>query len=242
MTSACVLAIVLTVVGGSPAFGQSSDERAAAREIVARRSDAVVLVLATIKTRMNISGRESTRDQLVQANATVLDEGGLAVMALSMIEPGEIANRTMGAGALSTEAADLRMRLASGEEVPAKIVLRDADLDLVFLTPTTPLPKPIPAVDAPAGVPAVLDLVITIQRSGETTGWRPIATFGYVQMTVDRPRTYHLLSTASVLGSAVFDIRGRFVGIIVRVGGARTAPIPVILPADDIREVAKQAK
>ena len=227
----------------SSVHAQTPEERAAARDIVVRRSDAVVLVLATIKTRMNIGGRESTRDQPVQANATVLDASGLAVMALSVLEPGEIANRSMGAGALSTEAADLRMRLGgSGDEVPARIVLRDADLDLVFVKPTAPVAAPVPAIDAPAGVPAVLDLVITLQRSGESTGWRPIATFSYVQMTVDRPRTYHALSTPSALGSAVFDTRGRFVGIIVRVGGARTSPQPAVLPADDIREVAAQAR
>ena len=225
-----------------PAAAQTPEERAAARDIVARSSDAVVLVLATIKSRTNIGGRESTRDQAVQANATMLDESGLAVMALSMLEPGEIVNRSMGAGALSTEAADLRMRLASGQEVAAKIVLRDADLDLVFVKPVAAPSAPIPAVDAPAGVPALLDPLITLQRSGETTGWRPIATFSYVQMTVDRPRTYHTLSTPSALGSAVFDTRGRFVGVIVRIGGARTNPLPAVLPADDIREIAKQAK
>jgi hypothetical protein len=224
------------------ASAQTPEERAAGREIVAARGDAVVLVLATIKTRMNIGGRESMRDQPMQANATVLDGSGLAVMSLSVLEPGEIANRSMGSGALSTETADLRMRLGGGEEVPARVALRDADLDLVFVRPVAPLAAPIPAADAAAGVPGLLDPLITLQRSGESTGWRLLASFGSVQMTVDRPRTYHVLSTAAALGSAVFDTRGRFVGVIVRVGGARTNPLPAVLPADDIRDIARQAK
>jgi hypothetical protein len=239
---ATALALFATVLCPGLAAAQSPEERAAARDIVVRRSDAVVLVLATLRTRMNVGGRETTRDQPVLANATVLDGSGLAVMALSVLEPGEIANRSMGAGALSTEAADLRMRLAGGQEVPARVVLRDADLDLLFVRPVQALPAPLPAVDAPAGVPALLDLLITIQRSGESTGWYPLAAFSYVQMTVDRPRTYHALSTAPALGAAVFDTRGRFVGVIVRIGGARTNPLPAVLPADDIREIAKQAK
>jgi hypothetical protein len=232
---------VLTFLAVSSA-AQTPEERAAGREIVAARGDAVVLVLATIKTRMNIGGRESMRDQPMQANATVLDGSGLAVMSLSVLEPGEIANRSMGSGALSTETADLRMRLGGGEEVPARVALRDADLDLVFVKPVAPLAAPIPAADAAAGVPALLDPLITLQRSGESTGWRLLASFGSVQMTVDRPRTYHVLSTAAALGSAVFDTRGRFVGVIVRVGGARTNPLPAVLPADDIRDIARQAK
>jgi hypothetical protein len=237
-----LLALIFVLGAGAGAEAQSPEERAAARELVARRSEAIVMVLATVKTRMNIGGREATRDQSVQANATVLDPTGLAVMALSVLEPGEIANRTMGPGGVSTEISDLRMRRPDGQEIPAKVVLRDSDLDLVFVKPTEPPSAPMPAVDAPSGVPALLDVLVVLQRTGETTGWRPLATLSYVQMTVDRPRTYHALSVTPALGAAVFDTRGRFVGIIVRVGGARTNPLPAVLPADDIREVAGQAK
>ena len=240
MKSTLALALLLAVAASS--YAQTPEERAAARDVVARRSDAVVLVLATIKTRMNIGGRESTRDQPMLANATVLDGSGLTVMALSMLEPGEIANRSIGSGAMSTEATDLRMRLADGQEVPAKIVLRDPDLDLVFVKPVEPPAAPLPSVDAPPGTPAVLDLLVALQRTGEATGWRTLATFTYVQMTVERPRTYHALSSTPGLGAPVFDTRGRFVGVIVRVGGSRTSPLPAVLPAEDIREVAKQAK
>ena len=133
------------------------------------------------------------------------------------------------------------MRLADGREVGARIVLRDADLDLAFLRPLEPLAAPIAAVDAAMGQPQVMDLVIALQRTGEPTGYRALGTFGYVQMTVDKPRLYHIVSTGQ-LGAPVFDAAGRFVGVTVRVGGTRTNPQPGVLPADDIREIAKQAK
>lgn len=233
---------LLMAAMSSAVLAQTPEERAAAREIVAKHADAVVVVMATIKTRMNIGGRETTRDQPTQANATVLEPGGLAVMALSMLEPAEIANRATGAGSMSTETSDLRMRLADGQEVPAKVVLRDADLDLVFVKPAEALPAPTPAVEVPSGVPAPLDPLIALQRTGESTGWRTLATFTYVQMTVDRPRTYHALSTQAALGAPIFDTRGRFVGVVVRVGGSRQSPQPALLPAEDIREIARQAK
>ena len=43
------------------------------------------------------------------------------------------------------------------------------------------------------------------------------------------------------MGAPVFDAAGRFVGVFVRVGGSRTNPLPGILPADDLREIAGQA-
>ena len=49
---------------------QTRDERAAARDVVKKRGDAVVMVLATIKMRVNVGGREQTIDQAAQANGT----------------------------------------------------------------------------------------------------------------------------------------------------------------------------
>lgn len=230
-----------TLCAAAPAMAQTAAERETARQLVAKQSDAVVLALATIKTRVTVQGRENARDLPMQANATVLDGTGLAVMALSNIEPGELATR-MGAGAVESEATDLRMRLGDGREVPAKIVLRDADLDLAFIKPIEAPASPMPAVDGPIGTPALLDLLVAVQRTGEATSWRTLATFAYVQLIVDRPRPYHALSAGAALGSPLFDLDGRFVGVMVRIGGARNNPLPVVLPAQDIREIAKQAK
>jgi hypothetical protein len=88
--------------------------------------------------------------------------------------------------------------------------------------------------------------------------------FGYVEAVIDKPRTVYLMAGAAMgrgLGTPVFDLAGRFVGLMVmkntpvKTGGGGMASAlmagmgggdalgmqPVILPADDIREVAKQA-
>jgi hypothetical protein len=45
------------------------------------------------------------------------------------------------------------------------------------------------------------------------------------------------------LGSPVFDAAGRFVGLIVtRTSGSRGPTATGVLPAEDVREIAKQAK
>jgi hypothetical protein len=232
-----------TLAAAMPAHAQTAEDRATARDLVTRRGDAVILILATLKTRTTVGGRENSQDRPMQANATVLDKSGLAVMALSAIEPSEaMVRRIGGAGAqVQTETAELRMRLADGNEVPARIVLRDADLDLAFLRPVDALESPIPAVDAAQGKPGLMDLVIVLSRTGEQTNYRPIASFGYIQMTVEKPRTYHAVVGGNTPGAAVFDGAGRFVGVFLAVGGSRSLPFVAILPADDIREIAKQA-
>lgn len=221
---------------------QIPEERAAARNLAATRGPAVVMVLATVKTPP--SGRGAARDVPIQTNATVIEPNGLAVMPLSAIDAGSLmAGRGGPAG--PAETADLRMRTADGRELPARVVLRDPDLDLVFIRPVDPPAAPMTAADGPAGTPSLMDLVVVLQRTSESSGWTTWASFAYVQMVIDRPRPYYVVPTATLygggLGSPVFDPSGRFLGIMARIGGARTNPQPAVVPAEDIREIAKQA-
>lgn len=260
--------VVLGLAGAGVASAQSAEERAAARDLIAKRGDTVVAVLGTVKTRMTMSGREAPpTEENIQANATMIDAGGLAVMSLSNLEPGKIMNGIMAQQSmpgmemsLKTETTNLRLRLADGREVPARVVLRDEDLDLAFLRPAEALAAPVPFIESSVGAkPAQLDALLTLQRLGEMAGWRVSAVFSYVIVVVDKPRVAYLGGMTP--GAPVFDSAGRFIGVSVmlaRSGGGSTGMgmmsssgglgglealgyMPVVLPAEEIREVAKQA-
>lgn len=232
---------------------QSPEERAAAREIAAKRGDAVVMVLATVKLQLTVGGREQNQDRPVQTNATILDGTGLAVTALSQLQPEDQMMRafsgTVPPGtsvSVTSEPSDVRMHLADGREVPARIVLRDADLDLIFLKPTEPFASPITAVDGPSGKPALMDPLMILQRTNEALGWKTAAALGQVQLIMDKPRTYYQVAVSTMgnaMGCPLFDTKGGFVGVFVmRSTGSRSPGTAGVLAADDIREVAKQAK
>jgi S1-C subfamily serine protease len=248
-----LLIVGLVAAAALTGRAQSNEERTASREVVRKRGDAVIMVLATVKLHINQGGREQPVDQATQANATVLDNTGLAVMSLSTLQPDGAIERTLssrvGPGTkveVTSEATDIRMRFGE-KEVPAKMVLKDEDLDLAFIRPVDALAAPVPFVDAVSSKPNMLDSLLVLQRTSETTGWLTAAAFGQVQLIIDKPRTYYLVSFPSVggggLGAPMFDTAGRFVGVIVlRTTGQRGTGTPGVLPADDIREAAKQAK
>ncbi len=262
-----VVAAALVVMGlAGPAGAQSADERASAREAVGRNGDAIITVMATLKARVSREGRENPApDQAVRASATVIDGTGLTVLALSAIDPGNVINKTPAMTqrntTFTTELSDVKMRLADGTEVPARVVLRDSDLDLLFVKPAAAPAASMPAVLSSAAGLALMDQVIVVQRLGELTGWKPSAAFGAVEVVVEKPRIFYIVGTltsGSTTGATVFDMKGQFAGIVtLRPGGdskmnalngmqgnmlQTLGMTQVVVPAADIRAVAKQVK
>lgn len=251
---ASLLVVSAMMVTGRPSHAQSPDERTAARAVVKKHGDAVVTVLATVKLRVNVGGRDQPRDQPAQTNATVLDNTGLAVTSLSTLVPDALYERGLSMQVppgtkieVSSEISDMKIRTADGREVPAKLILKDEDLDLAFIRPSEPITPAMPFVDAATAKPSLLDLLVLVQRTNESTAWATSTAFGTVQLIIDKPRTYYLVSFPSMggagLGAPFFDTTGKFVGVILlRNTGQRGSGMPGVLPAEDIREVAKQAK
>lgn len=261
-------ALMLLAASATATSAQTAEDRGAARALLAKRAAAVITVRATIKMRgMPGPGGGDAIEDTITANAVVLDGTGLAVTALSQLDPSDMFKRVMSGvpGApqmeLSVEQSNIRMRLDGGQEVPARIVLRDRDLDLVFLRPAEAPASPMVSVDMTApGTAQAADLVFVLQRFGEMTGWKAGVSFGSVQAVVDKPRTLYIVAAPSVngggLGSPVFDTGGRFLGLIVMrsqsagrmsmfammQGSEGAGILPVVLPVEEIVELAKQAK
>lgn len=246
----CAVLAAAVVASAHVVSAQTPEERAGAREVIAKHGGAVLFVLGTAKVRVNQGGREvQNQDSRIQALVTIIDSSGLGVMSLTAVDPSDVMSaqlsRGRGAGAgvtVSAEASDLRYRLADGKEVPVRVVLRDKDLDLAFLRPVEKPAAPMAAIDIPSVKPAVVDGVVVLQRLPESAGWQSTALFHSVQAVVEKPRTFFIL-TGGIVGSAVFDTRGRFIGVILRLRNEADAAstLPIVLPAADIREVAKQA-
>jgi S1-C subfamily serine protease len=266
----CVAVVALVGLGGGQsAIAQSADERAAARDIVKKWQETIVNVRVVLKTRMSVGGREmQSMEDTVESVATVIDPSGLAVMSLSALNPGGMMSRLMGQTTgssderfqMTSEPTDLKIRLSDGRELPAKIVLRDEDLDLAFIRLTAAPDKPLAALAlADEGRPVPLEPVVVVYRLGRVGGWVPGAALQNIQAIIERPRTMYVADAANGfgvnMGTPAFLLNGKLAGFLVlrSVSGGRPGMfammggseglglLPVILPASDVREVAKQA-
>ena len=242
----------------------AQETRAAARDLVKRWQDAIVNVRVVVKMRMSMGGREmQSNDDTIEAVGTVIDPGGLTVVSLSSINPGPMMTKLISSSSgggqsvdIAGEPTDLKIRLADGRELPSTIALRDEDLNLAFIRPINPPAKPLIAVNlADAGQPALLDQVVVFGRLGRVGGWAPSAALRDIGGIVSKPRTFFVLAGESAgIGTPAFLLNGKIVGILTvrqitndrsSAFAAMSGPeglglLSVILPADDVLEIAKQ--
>ena len=191
---------------GIPAV-EAQEGRAALREMVKKWQDAVVNVRVVLKVRMSMAGREmNSSDESVDTVGTVIDPSGLTVLSLSALNPGAMMNKLMSSAGgngqdqigLTSEPTDVKIRMSDGREVAARIVLRDEDLDLAFLRPTTAPDKPLTAVNlGEGGKPSMLDEVVVLSRLGRVGGWTPSASLHNIGAVIERPRTFYVLGGAT---------------------------------------------
>ena len=257
-------ALLALAAPGSSLLAQ--DDRAAGREIVKKWQHAVVTVRVVLKMRMSVGGREmQSMDESVETVGTVIDPSGLTVLSLGALNPGAMMNKMIGGGGsgqermeFGSEPSDVKLRLSDGKELPARIVLRDEDLDLAFLRPTLKPEKPLIAINlADEGKPVLLDPVVVLTRLGRVGGWAPAASLQTIGAIIEKPRTFYVIESGSTggMGTPAFTSSGKVVGLLtmrsiqtgrsgmfsMMSGSEGLGLLPVILPAADVRDIAQQA-
>lgn len=234
------------------------DTAAAARKVSDDSGAAVVAVRLVIKLRMVVEGREMDESERTdEIRATVIDPSGLAVCSLSEVDPSRQMDFMMEEDPdyrFEAEVVDVKILQPGGKEIPAKVVLRDRDLDLAFIRPVEAPSELMAAIDlTKRAEPQVLDQLVVLGRLGAVGNRVPSVALDRVQAIVEKPRTFYITGMETWmtgLGCPVFTLDGAAVGVLVvravpSVSSGDAGPygdaMPVVLPAADILEAAEQA-
>jgi len=252
-------------------YADAGEEKEAGKAVLAKCGDSVVTVKATVKVRMVVGGSEQMKDESeVETLATVIDPSGLSVMSFSTIDPTRLYSgilkkmKAAGDGPqmnLDSDVTGITMVFPDGREIPAKVVLRDGDLDIAFIKPTEKQEKPFTGLDLTSDAkPEVLDTIFIVTRLDRSAGRGLSISVQRVEAIIAAPRKFYISESSSLmgkLGAPVFTADGKIAGFsILRVtksgdssrmggflaGGTNSLGImSVILPASDVANVAKQA-
>lgn len=266
-----ILSLALAVLGGLTVVARADDAAKSGRDVLAKYQNAVVSVKLAIKQSISVGGRDSKSETKTETTGTIIDPSGLTVVSLATTDPSSAMKDTyaraiaarggdMSQFKFESELTDVKIVLADKTEIAAEVVLRDKDLDLAYLRPTDKPTKPLLFVDLARDAKAqILDEVIVVNRLNQSANRAPAISVGRIEAIVDKPRTFYVLGQSMwgyALGAPVFSLDGKLVGILfLRSAKTQTdqssgfmfsnlnqwGMMPVILPASDIVDGAKQA-
>src|SRR5205814_753989 len=153
------------------------------------------------------------REQRVEVNGTVISPTGLTVTSLAVVDPQsqmegmrEQLGGRGGAELVGTDFKEVKIRFADGKEVPARFVLKDADLDLAFMAPETPEPDRVyPCVNlSEAATGTVLGNYFYVSRASKALQRIPTERTTELIGIVEKPRRFFLVTDQSI-ATSVFD-------------------------------------
>ncbi|MHB1458375.1 MAG: trypsin-like peptidase domain-containing protein [Armatimonadota bacterium] len=231
------------------------------RQLVAKWDKAIVTIQLVVKTSVSYGGEDGgKRESKNEATGAVIDPSGLVVMSLSATSPEE-AMGSMYSGAsrdmkISSQITDIKIITANGTEIPAKIVLRDKDLDLAFIRPKKKPTVPMTAIDLKKAVKMnQFDEGVILYRQGNSANRQIAGVLDRVQTVLTKPRIQYAMGMSAMsasLGAPVFAMDGNVTGLLLiknqpagvtdnSSGLSSMGMMYIVLPAADIIDAAKQA-
>jgi hypothetical protein len=224
------------------------------KSLLDENADCVTWVSVTMRVEVSAGGRSMPpQEQKLEAIGTIIAEDGLTVLSLSTVDPrAKILSRLRTSGAsVQVNYTEVLLLMPDGSEVPAKILLKDNDLDLAYVLPITEEKssegkkrKAFPFVPSKQGnfqSPAVLDGVVSMSKLGRNLYRQSTLRRGWVNAVIEKPRQYYVIENTSP-GTPVFDKRGTWLGVVVYKMERGQPSAIVTLPSKDILEIAEQVR
>lgn len=235
----------------TPAAGAAATPLQDMAKQVLQRDGAAVVTL-----RLVLTARE--QQQELEAMGVVIDKSGLIVSSYVTVDPANALTKQAEKQDSGVEIKTAKLVMQDGTEQALKVVLRDAELDLIFLMPEKELNLPFIDVSKASKGIEVADSMIILSRMGAVGNRQESVVIDTVQSVVLKPRKLYVgdqYKDALYLGNPVFSASGELVGLMIfrtsreAVSRVRPAEDPLlthimaaVLPVADILPGIEQVK
>ncbi|MEZ5325948.1 MAG: hypothetical protein R3F19_12915 [Verrucomicrobiales bacterium] len=260
MTITNMRKIIVTAlcVASLPVSRAAEDIETVGRTVFEKYADSVVTVALTVEIQMSLGTRNQSSEGAIEVPATVMSEKGLLAVSNSAIDVAAQVRQQIGSQVpagmefdVSTSIKSAMIIMPDGADVPAKVVLQDADLDVAFLQ--ADIPEVVAGEDAPpvkfTAVPVVagekaprlepLEDIIVLGRTDKSLNRITTVNVGQIETVIRRPRLIYRANIAGN-GQPVFNGNGELLGLFLRQSSGDAAGAVIIRPVQDVLKVAKQ--
>lgn len=248
---------IITLLATSllPLFAASGPLKDQALALAKTYQDSTLFISAVVSVEITADNNPAQKEeQKIEVIGTVLTNEGLIATSLSTLDIASNMNgRTFNTldGPITLQAkADIRevkIIMPDGTEVPAKVVMKDTDLDLAFLKPEMPGLK-FNAIDAKNSASmSTLDDVIILGRLDKDLNRESMVMISEIVSIIKKPRIFGKMAT-NAAGMPVFNAEGKFLGLGINRTSSKSATEmnvignTVLLPAADLLRSASQVK
>ncbi|MCC6143656.1 MAG: trypsin-like peptidase domain-containing protein, partial [Candidatus Hydrogenedentes bacterium] len=226
-----------------------ADEVAEKGRAVLEANKAAVITLQTI---VEVSFGGQSRESEGEATGTIIQDDGLTIMSLTALDPTTMyENMGQQGGNVVSKVSSVTMLMGDGSEVPAKVILRDKDLDIAFVRPLNKPEAPLPFIDiSNAGQPQLLDQIVVLMQLGQVGRREHAVMVDRIESILAKPRTLYVSAdyrSRSFISSPGFTLDNQFVGLGVmrsirtrNVSGMGSSALLVFVSGADIQETLAQ--
>ena len=171
------------------------------RKLLKDHANCVTWVSVTVRLELSAGGRSiPPQEQKLEALGTIIAEDGLTVLSLNKVDPtANILSRLRTPGAsVNVNYTEVMLLMQDGTEVPAKLLLKDVDLDLAFVLPIKERQEEyndvvfsqVPQKVSKENQPIILDEVVSIGKLKQTLYRQSTLRRGWVNAVIEKPRKY----------------------------------------------------
>jgi len=247
-----IISLLIVLVNGACLQSWAKEPEESWRNLLHEHANCVTWVSVTVRIELSAGGRSvPPQEQKLEALGTIIAEDGLTVLSLNKVDPtASILSRLRSPGAsVNVNYTEVMLLMQDGTEVPAKLLLKDVDLDLAFVLPIKERKEeykevifsPVPPQSSDANDPLILDEVVSIGKLKQTLYRQSTLRRGWVNAVITKPRQYFVIENTAP-GTPVFNKNGDWLGVVVyKMVGRRPSEV-VTLPASDILEIAEQVR
>jgi len=207
--------------------------------------------LVTVKFVLKVTAGGEDRENAGETTGVMIDNHGLVVCSNTQLG-GFVRFLRTRVGAITATPMDLKVLVGDDTEgAEARLIARDTEMDLIWLRIKKPSDTPYPFINlADSAVPAMGQPLLAVRRMGKYFDRNPMVTEVHLAGITRKPRELYVPSQPlAALGSPVFDVHGKLVGLAVLQApeesdnsqAAIQEGAGMILPAAEVLKATKRA-